>query len=171
MIKKTLLFLTIIFPAVFLLSCSGSPEKNKETIKIDSIIYKPGTKEPFTGTWKGSTDSMKIIFDVVNGKKEGKFESYYPNGKMLMSGNMKNNRNVGEWKYFYANGNLESEGIFENDKPIGKWSWYYPDGTLRQTGYYASGKRDSIWKAFDTTGILIDSIVIKSDTANHNSPL
>lgn len=168
MYKKSFLLLSIILIA-FLTSCSQSPDKNKFQIKLDSIIYKPGTKEPFTGTWKGETDSMKVVFDVVNGKKEGKFESFYPNGKLLMSGYMKNNRNVGEWKYFYDNGSVESAGIFKNDRPVGKWIWYYPDGSLKQSGYYNTGLRDSIWKTYDTTGVLIDSSVVKSDTVQYSS--
>jgi antitoxin component YwqK of YwqJK toxin-antitoxin module len=145
-------------------SCSETPQKNKVPIVIDSIIYKPGTKEPFTGTWEGEYDSVKISFGVVNGKKEGKYENFYPNGQLLMSGQIKNNKNVGEWKYFYSNGNLESSGIFENDRAQGLWSWYYPDGSLRQIGYFDKGVRDSIWKTYDSTGSVIDSVVFDSDT-------
>lgn len=168
---KSYLLISLILSAIAISACSESPEKNNMNIKIDSVIYKPGTKEPFTGTWKGELDSMKIVFDVVHGKKEGKFESYYPNGKLLMSGTMKNNRNVGEWKYFYNNGRLESSGIFDNDKPSGKWVWYYPDGTLKQSGFYIAGQRDSIWKSYDSTGSMIDSVLVKSDTTNRKSPL
>jgi len=162
--KIIFFFSAIICTGFILSSCSNSPQKNKKTIAIDTIIYKPGTKEPYTGKWEGNMDSMKIVFDVVNGKKEGKFESYYPGGQVLMSGYLKNNRNVGEWKYFYDNGNLESSGYFENDKPEGMWSWYYPDGTLRQTGYFNFGRRDSTWKSYDTTGSLIDSVVVNDST-------
>lgn len=171
MTAKSYLLIFLITSGIVLSSCSNSPEKNKMNIKLDSIIYKPGTKEPFNGTWKGELDSMKIVFDVVHGKKEGKFESYYPNGKLLMSGMMKNNRNTGEWKYFYDSGRLESSGIFDNDKPSGKWVWYYPDGTLKQSGYYNAGQRDSTWKSYDSTGSLIDSVIIDSDTTNRKSPL
>jgi len=167
--RSTVLLLVSIFLAGYLSSCSDFPEKNKKVIKLDTVIYKPGTKELFTGTWKGEADSMKVVFDVVNGKKEGKFESYYPNGKLLMSGYLKNNRNEGEWKYYFDNGIVESEGIFENDKPVGKWKWYYPDGTLRQTGFFNYGQRDSVWKNYDTTGVLIDSVVINSDTTNSDT--
>lgn len=169
MIRNIVLFISLVFLTVYIFSCSETPEKNVKTIRLDSIIYKPGTKEPLTGTWKGEADSMKVIFDVVNGKKEGKFESYYPNGKLLMSGTLKNNRNEGEWKYFFNNGIVESAGMFENDKPVGKWSWYYPDGTLRQTGFFNYGQRDSIWKTYDSTGVLIDSVVINSDTTNSDT--
>lgn len=164
MIKKCLELLSIFTLSVILFSCSESPVKKNQTIAIDSIIYKPGTKEPFTGTWKGEMDSIKIVFDVVNGKKEGRYTSYYPNGKVLMTGEIKNNRNAGEWKYFYDNGILESSGIFENDLPKGKWSWYYQDGTIRETGYFKDGKRDSIWKAYDYDGKLIDSVLANQDT-------
>ncbi len=164
MIKKTILSAAVICLLLILSSCSEAPEKNQVNIKIDSIIYKPGTKEPFNGTWKGEMDSMKIEFDVVNGKKEGSFRSYYPNGQLLMSGGIKNNRNEGEWKYFYDNGQVESLGLFNNDRAEGKWTWYYPDGTLKQTGYFNAGQRDSLWKTYDTTGMLIDSTVVKPDS-------
>ncbi len=160
-----LIFASALMCLMFILpSCSETPQKNQMNIKIDTIIYKPGTKEPFNGTWKGEMDSMKIEFDVVNGKKEGNFRSYYPNGKLLMSGGIKNNRNEGEWKYFYDNGQVESFGLFKDDKADGKWTWYYPDGTLRQTGYFVAGQRDSLWKTYDSTGVLIDSTIVKPDS-------
>ena len=171
MIKTTLFSLLIFLFVINLSSCSDSVRKKNQNINIDSIIYKPGTNEPFNGTWKGETDSIKLEFDVVNGKKEGNFRVYYPNGKIQISGKMKNNRNTGEWKYFYENGNLESSGFFVNDVPDGKWLWYYPDETLKQIGYYRSGKRDSLWKTYDSTGVLIDSTIIKNDTTVQKSPL
>ncbi len=124
MANQTILSAAVICLILTFISCSESPEKTQVNIKIDSIIYKPGTKEPFNGTWKGEMDSSKIEFDVVNGKKEGSFRSYYPNGQILMSGGMKNNRNEGEWKYFYDNGQIESFGLFKNDRADGKWTWY-----------------------------------------------
>ena len=162
--NKTILSVAVIGLLLIFSSCGKSPEKSQVNIKIDSIIYKPGTKEPFNGTWKGEMDSMKIEFDVVNGKKEGNFKSYYPGGKLLMSGEMKNNRNEGEWKYFYDNGQIESFGLFKDDRADGKWVWYYPDGTLKQSGYFTAGQRDSIWKTYDTTGTLIDSTSVRSDS-------
>lgn len=137
------------------------------TIKLDSIIYKPGTKVPFNGTWSDSLNGMKIKFDVVNGKKNGKFESFYPNGNLLMSGYLKNNRNEGEWKYFYEDGTVESYGNFVNDKPDGKWYWFYPDSALRETGYYSMGEKDSVWKSYDETGFLKDSVIITSDSSKN----
>ncbi len=164
MAKRIILPAAIICLVIILTSCNEAPRKNQVNIKIDSVIYKPGTKEPFNGRWKGEMDSMKIEFDVVNGKKEGNFTSFYPNGKVLMTGEMKNNRNEGEWKYFYDNGQVESLGLFKDDRADGKWEWYYPDGTLKQTGYFDAGQRDSLWKTYDTSGTLIDSTIVQPDS-------
>ena len=141
------------------------------TLEIDSIIYKPGTKEVFNGTWKGEIDSFKLEFEVVNGKKEGSFKSYYPNGNLLMSGQMKNNCNIGEWKYYYENGNLESFGNFDSDMPEGKWTWYYPDKKLKQVGYFHLGQRDSIWRSWDSLGVMHDSTIVDSNFAASDSSL
>jgi antitoxin component YwqK of YwqJK toxin-antitoxin module len=162
--KPVQLLIIFISFSVFFNSCSESTKKEKKIIHIDSIIYKPGTKEPFNGKWTGNIDSTKIEFDVVNGKKEGNFKIYFPNGNIQISGHMKNNLNIGEWKYYYENGNVESTGLFINDTPSGKWLWYYPDSTLKQIGYFNFGRRDSIWKTYDTLGNLIDSRVFDSDT-------
>ena len=164
MIRTTLPFLLFLLILINIVSCSSTGQKKKLNITIDSVIYKPGTKELFTGKWDDKFQGMRVTFDVVNGKKDGDFRIYYSNGKLQMSGQLKNNRNVGEWKYFYDNGNLESGGIFENDKPEGEWYWYFPDSTLRQTGFFHQGVREGIWKTYDTTGSLIDSFAIVPDS-------
>jgi antitoxin component YwqK of YwqJK toxin-antitoxin module len=170
-LKIKIILLAVVIISILIPSCSEPVKKGKVVIKMDSIIYKPGTKEPFNGTWDDEFDSMRVTFDVVNGKKEGNFSVYYPNGKLQMSGKLKNNRNIGRWEYYFENGNLESAGNFENDKPEGEWNWYYPDQTLRQTGYFHLGKRDSIWKSYDEKGTLIDSVVISPDSTGQHLPL
>src|SRR5436190_191618 len=40
----------------------------------------------------------------VHGKKYGRFETYYPNGKLKVKGYYTNNRPVEQWDYFYENG-------------------------------------------------------------------
>lgn len=164
--KIIVLVFALLIISVFS-SCSHSDKKEKITIHLDSIIYKPGTKEPFTGTWSDSVNGMKVKFDVVNGKKNGKFETFYPNGKPQMQGYLKNNRNVGEWKYFYEDGTVESYGNFVNDKPEGIWYWFYPDSTLREAGSFHLGEREGLWKTYDEAGFLKDSVVVKADTSNN----
>ena len=149
----------LLFP-----SCSDTAKKEAITIKLDSIIYKPGTKEPLTGTWTDSINGMKMSFEVINGKKEGSFKTWYANGNLQMTGQLKENRNIGEWKYYYDNGSVESYGNFVNDKPEGLWYWFYPDSILRQTGYFHEGERDSVWKTYDETGLLKDSVEITDST-------
>ncbi|HSD64015.1 MAG TPA: hypothetical protein VLB50_09460 [Ignavibacteriaceae bacterium] len=141
------------------------------TIKLDTVIYKPGTKELFNGVYTDSLNGMKIKFEVVNGKKNGKFETFYSNGNPQMLGYLKNNRNEGEWKYFYDDGSIESYGNFENDKPEGKWSWFFPDSLLRQTGYFHLGEREGIWKTYDETGTLVDSVLVQPDSTHPHKDL
>ncbi len=164
MIKIILMLLLLFFTILYIPSCTEPAPKKKIVISMDSIIYKPGTKEPFTGKWDDTVDSVRVTFDVVNGRKDGDFKIYYPNGKLQVSGKLKNNRNTGEWKYFYDNGNVESRGNFENDKPEGKWYWYFPDSTLRQTGFFRQGVREGIWRTYDKNGTLLDSSAVASDS-------
>lgn len=53
---------------------------------------------------------MRYYFKAEN--VEGPWEDYYPNGKLLMSGQMKANKEVGNWKYYDENGNLLGEAPY-----------------------------------------------------------
>ena len=53
---------------------------------------------------------MRYYFEA--GNVEGPWEDYYPNGKLLMSGQMKANKEVGNWKYYDENGNLLGEAPY-----------------------------------------------------------
>jgi antitoxin component YwqK of YwqJK toxin-antitoxin module len=116
------------------------------------LLYGIGNDTPYTGTERGVVNGQKIEYQVVNGKKNGFFRTYYGNGKPAMEGNIVNNLNEGTWKYYYDNGQIESEGNFKNDTVDGNWKWYYLTGAVKEEGDFVNGKREGVWKTFDVKG-------------------
>jgi antitoxin component YwqK of YwqJK toxin-antitoxin module len=97
--------------------------------------------------------SKGVIDD--DGKREGPWEEYYGNGKILSKGIYKNNQRTGSWDFFYENGKKEQTGEFQNGKYIGEWKWYYTDGNLWKEEEYLSGLRDGHYTEFDEGGNII----------------
>jgi antitoxin component YwqK of YwqJK toxin-antitoxin module len=143
--------------SIFIISCTYKTEEklSNPLVLKDGLLYSDSLSTvPFTGRNKSNMFDMKIEYDVVNGKKEGDFITYYPNDKIQMIGKMKENKNVGEWKYYFPDGSLETSGFYDDDIPTGKWIWFQPDGKVIEEGNYISGKREGEWKSYDSTGAL-----------------
>ncbi len=153
MIKLYISFLVLIL----IISCTHKAEENLSNPLVlkNGLLYSDSLSTvPFTGRNKSNMFDMKIEYDVVNGKKEGDFITYYPNDKIQMIGKMKENKNVGEWKYYFPDGSLEISGYYDDDIPTGKWTWFQPDGKVIEEGNYINGNREGEWKSYDSTGTL-----------------
>ena len=152
--KKYILIIGILFlfAGSFLSSCNQNEVPASSLELRDTLIYKKGETQPYTGHEKARIKDKIIEYDVVNGIKQGDFKLFFLNGNLQIEGRLKNNKNVGLWKYYYETGELESKGEFENDKPKGEWTWYYPSGKIRERGNYFEGNRIGKWQDFDEAG-------------------
>jgi antitoxin component YwqK of YwqJK toxin-antitoxin module len=106
----------------------------KKGQKVGEWIYfdQQGTKtgmQKYTG-WKGN---------VYSGDCE---ETIYSNGKIesISFGKMVNGNEEGKWKTFFENGKLKAECNFVNGEKEGELFLYKEDGTLEKTEVYKKGK-------------------------------
>ena len=159
--KYNYIFTIAILIFSFTLTSCGYKYNKSYRLAKDGLIYAGESHELFTGTII-DTNSVIVKFAVVNGIKNGRFETYYLNGKVEKIGNIINNKNEGEWKYFYNTGKLESKGNFINDLPNGRWVSYYENGNLKSTGVYANGKMIGLWSFYDIKGKIINHISYKN---------
>lgn len=127
----------------------------------DGLFYQKNSSELFTGKIIDTADVV-IEFEVVNGKKNGSFKTYYLNGQIEKLGYIINNRNEGEWKYYFPNGQIESFGSFRKDLPEGKWEFYYENGIKKCEGDYKQGKRKGEWIYYDEKGKIINRLLLNN---------
>lgn len=159
----------ILFFLFAYLSCTETDNKVPEsTLELrDSLIYKKGSENPFTGRERALIENKIIEYDVVKGVKTGEFKLYYENGNLEIAGNLQNNLNVGRWQYFYETGQIESEGDFVDNFPDGVWKWYYRSGDLREEGRFIKGNRIGVWRQFSKQGDIIEeNEFLLSDSLN-----
>ncbi len=157
--KKTLLLLITIFGVVLVVMIINiNNHNNREQLEFrDGLIYRIGSKVPYTGDEIAKVNNKTIKYQIVDGKKDGEFKVSYFNGNPAIIGNLKANKNIGKWTYFYPDSVIESEGSFKNDTADGCWKWFYKNGKLRQKGNFIHGNRNGKWFFYGENGE-VDSV-------------
>ena len=153
--KNSILISLLIISSVFFYSCGTRTSHLNFRLGEDGLIYNTNNDDLFTGTIIDTADVV-IEFQVVNGKKNGLFKTYYLNGQTEKCGYVVNNDNIGEWKYYYPDGQIESHGSFKKNVPAGKWVSYYRNGSVKCEGNYKNGKQNGNWIYYNKTGEIIN---------------
>ena len=137
------------------------------------------------GSWKfyvieDKTFKRKLQKEVIykDGKKDGPFKYFYPNGIIGMNGEHNSNEYEGEIKSYYDNGKLYGTRIYRsgllqgrqvylhingkillehhfiNDTLHGRYQTYYMNGNTEEVFIYNKGKEDGIYQYYYENGQL-----------------
>lgn len=161
---KNSLLITVIFIASSLIIFFSIHDKNDTDTLVktnfffkDGLFYDRETGEPFSGKCVDTADVI-IEFEIIDGRKNGRFVSHYLEGGIEKEGMIINDKNEGTWKYYYPNGQLQMIGNFKNNKADGEWTSYHFNGEISITGNYRDGLQIGYWSYYNTDGNLINTI-------------
>lgn len=114
------------------------------------------------------------------------------NGNDTINQTNEDGHKTGYWKKTNEEGMLLYEGHFENDVPVGEFTYYYPDGIVKakteffsngaramtityhhsgkkmSEGIYVNKEKDSLWRYYDSEGILLKEEFYK-DQQKHDT--
>jgi antitoxin component YwqK of YwqJK toxin-antitoxin module len=163
---STLLIILISLSLIIYFSINVHPDRTTSSkfsfTYRDGLFYEKNSNELFTGRVVDTADVI-IEFEVSNGKKNGRFTTYYFEGGIEKVGTILDNKNEGTWKYYYENGQIETIGNFYNNLPDGEWISYYRNGEVSTTGTYREGMQIGYWLYFDNDGKLLNSFLFLND--------
>ena len=91
-----------------------------------------------------------------NGKKEGNFKIYYPNGQLEQSGNYTNDKKSGIWEYFYEDGRRRQILDFQDNEILIKEFWNEEGKKLVESGNGEFFTYESSEKFKKTTGEVLN---------------
>ena len=113
---------------------------NSDSVKISEIHFKDGKYE---GTWKQWHPNGKLKYEGAfkDGLKHGYFKYYDSNGAVCFEGEMQHGKKEGTWITWYDHASIEEERQYKNDRLNGKWTYYYIDGHLMKEEYYVEGQK------------------------------
>lgn len=182
-----------IFFLFLIISCTPTPSFTPlyklDVVKTsrDSTYYKD--QKPFTGEVKKISDQGVTLesFIVRDGKLDGKYQNFYPDGKLKLSctyvvgflhgswvSYYENNQKSevvhydkgymhGQRKSFWSNGLVKEENEFNRGVLTGITNFYYSNGQLRKTiAFDFNGNRDGDWLDYYPNGTIQQKISYKS---------
>jgi len=96
--------------------------------RIGSLTFKDGETAGLSRNYLSGVLNYQGILE--DGKFEGDFEAFFPDGSTKYTFTMDNSEADGEYKSYYANGQLETEFTREDTEVQGVVKTYFPDGKL-----------------------------------------
>jgi len=158
-----------IFLFLALVASCGSPDLSqpeilekakKEAIPIDSLsrklmygmmqLYVDGEEIPFTG-WVKELHSNRALHSLGylrDGRKQGIWISWYPNGKIEKHVGWKNDYYQGIFQTWHKNGNRKVIGQTTEGEMDGEWKGYYMNGQIGSLSLNKLGQliRIEVWQ-------------------------
>jgi len=113
----------------------------------------------FTGTFVDyytHDSTIAVEGTYSNGKKEGNFKIYYPNGQLEQSGNYTNDKKSGIWEYFYEDGRKRQILDFQDNEILIKEFWNEEGKKLVESGNGEFFTYESSEKFIKTTGEVLN---------------
>lgn len=134
--------------------------------QLESHGLLTGDLKKRVGEWieyNGSGDVDSRVQYDQSGVKNGKFVSYYGDGKLYQQAQYKNDQLEGEAKMYYDNGNLHKQFILSGGKKNGLYHVYNRNGNPDYAETYADGKREGTVRSYFKSGALYYQGQYKND--------
>ena len=113
-----------------------------ETVLADDLVvrngifYKKFTDVHFIGDVIGHQNGT-----IINGKRDGFWESYYDNGQLNWKGNYKDDCLDGPWEYYHENGQLSYKGNYKAGLEEGLFEHFQKNGKFEKKERWKNGRR------------------------------
>ncbi len=144
-------FLAALFLGLSSLSFGRVQALSKNQVKdIQGITISLIGNEPFTGMVKAGKDREYYI----KGKPDGKWISFYSNGKMKSIENWKDGTLDGKYILYNEKGKKILETYYKNGIDNGKYAVYYENGKPRILGQIKNGTPVGKWVMYTKDGKL-----------------
>ena len=91
--------------------------------------------------------------ELRDGKKEGIWEIYYPDGKLMARETYAAGQLHGWVHTFHPNGKSASREFWQEDLLEDSAYYFYPEGSLHRKGRYQNGLYEGCWLSFFPDGI------------------
>ncbi len=101
--------------------------------------FKKGIKDGPTIIYYGTTGKPSELTEYKNGRKNGRWITYFPDGKISTRGFYVNDTLQGPYRVYDINGKLLIKGQYKNALQEGLWTIYDTTGRLQKKEYFRSG--------------------------------
>ena len=125
-------------------------------VKKNTVVAQPQAQE----------NAVTTLLPADSLMSDGPFIKRYPAGNIEVMGNFLNGKREGMWAYFYPNGKQWSECYYKEGIKEGPVTTAFENGQKRYEGFYVSGKEQGKWKFWDEKGKLLKEMDFGGKTQN-----
>ena len=106
------------------------------------------------GLWEYFYPDGRIMAreNYLNGEQNGLSTGYFPDGTISQLENWKNDLQQDSSWYFHPNGKLFRKGLYESGVYQGLWFSFYANGKLEQSGGYLNGMPEGLFQNWYENG-------------------
>ena len=91
-------------------------------------------------TWYYPNGKIQKQEEFINGEPEGRYIEYDEVGNVIVTGSYFEGLKAGKWRE--VSGDVVFEGEYRNDRQVGEWISYYTNGKLAFKGTFKGGYPD-----------------------------
>lgn len=103
---------------------------------------------------------LSVTMNYVNGKGDGEYISYFVDGTLEDKFSLKEGKINGKRTRYYVNGQLRSEANYVNDLYEGEMKTYYINGKVEDLSTYKKGKMVGKYETFYSNGQISSSTTL-----------
>lgn len=115
--------------------------------------------------YKDANEQYQSKGELKNGKKDGKWTSWFDNGQILTEKFYKDGEIDGESTWWYKSGELHSVTTFKDGKRVGQSTSWHTNGQISTITNSKNGKYDGITSSWYENGQKFMEILYKDDIA------
>jgi len=138
---------------------SGFALQAQNLILSDGQYYTDETQTKlYTGEYTEHYENgmLKMELFLKDGRPEGTYVIYFPNGKISEVRAYYKGIFHGEWRTYNEVGSLLATANYKNGEKDGVWHIWNEKGILRFEMFYAKGRRLGTWRSWDDEGNLVN---------------
>jgi antitoxin component YwqK of YwqJK toxin-antitoxin module len=142
---------------------------NLRILNTDTLLRKTDLgwtykEEPFSGYMIQMENEREVYaLPIIHGKEQGLAKGVYHTGEKLVECPFKNGKREGVFKQWWPNGYLRYLFYYEADHLEGKAIVFYPDARRRQENNYHQGLEEGLQRYWDDNGELISNYTVKEN--------
>ncbi|HET6243267.1 MAG: hypothetical protein H0V01_01755 [Bacteroidetes bacterium] len=102
--------------------------------------------------------SPELKTEVIKSGEMALHKTFYKNGQLRIQGNMLNGKREGKWVSFYEDGMPWSETWFDKGRKHGSTTTWNSDGKKYYEGHFENNKESGKWTYWDENGSVIKEV-------------
>ncbi len=132
-------FPLMLFIAIVITACAGERTEQQVSDEVEKVATDTTDRSMADGVHEYHDKHGNVIMrgQKINGKREGGWESFFPDGSLRSRGTFVNGLQEGASTVYYENGSTKYTGWYRNGMPVGDWKFYEEDGTPIKIVHYS----------------------------------